>query len=110
MPLVSAVDAAISCDLRVAVASQVENDTSAEPPSLFEASSFEAALAYDVDRREAFNRNPRENQGRQIDQLVVDSVDDETELTDALNVGVGGAITNDIPALRRVAERAGACI
>jgi hypothetical protein len=57
-------------------------------------------MVYDVNRWEAFNLNPRENGGHQIDTLLAwDDGSAEAGVL-AVNYGLRGAITTDIPALQ----------
>jgi glycerophosphoryl diester phosphodiesterase len=59
-----------------------------------------------VKRWEAFNLNPRVNQGRQIDRLIAWTLNDPAEMAELVRLGVSGIITDDIPALRKVVDAA----
>lgn len=63
---------------------------------------YKTIVEYDVHRREQFNLDPKANEGRQIEKLIVWTIDDRDELDWLVMQGVSGVITDDVPMLRDV--------
>jgi glycerophosphoryl diester phosphodiesterase len=61
---------------------------------------YSSLIGYDTGQWNRFNLDPKTNQGRQIDKLIVWTIDDRDEMDWLLAQGVSGMITDDIPLLR----------
>jgi glycerophosphoryl diester phosphodiesterase len=70
-------------------------------------SGVSAVAAHDVDRREAFDLNPRENGGWQIAALLVADIHDSVEMELLVEAGASGILTDDVPALLAVLAKTG---